>query len=338
MQGVNFSEKSLTILANYTRDWPGRKIGKRNIVTVINESGSAPPLVWVFNGGHPAPVLSEALGPDQPLIAMRSLIAVVRTDKIITWDQRLLAKAYAEEIRDYLGNRPFFVAGNCVGAPVASEIAGELLLSGCEVRGFVGMEFSRFPPMPLACTFLFGDESDGFNPFLSSSDPTPMWQRLYAKYNIDILPGKHGTYFLPETLPILVDYLQTALSANPELRRAQQAAAVLTGLPKSVRANEVLTLEAGSADGLDPDDDVVFLWDSHFHGLPHREIAQAISHHSGKSRLRVNAPATPGIWTLQTFRCRSGHGPIAWAEETRIYYRIEVFGEDESVEFVDAGR
>ncbi len=250
----------------------------------------------------------------------------------------MLAQVYAEEIQDYLGTRPLFIGGNCQGAAIASEVARVLLLSGHDIRGFAAMEWVDLAPLPLQSTLIFGAESERHNPFLRSLDPRPMWQRIYVNHHIGIHPGEHGHYFTPEHIPDLALHLQTALAAIPEPRRAQQAATVLTGLPKSVRANQDLTLDAGSADGLDPEDGVVFLWDSNFSCLPHREIAQVIAHQAGMSQLRVKAPATPGIWTLQTFRCRSGHGPIAWAEETRTYHRIEVFGDCEPVEFVDAGR
>lgn len=325
MQGFNISERSLRLLANFVSSWPGRKIGPRGLVAIANEAGSKLPLVWVFNSAHEFPALAEALGPDQPLIGLRSLNMVVRINRLVTWDERVLANIYVEELDPWLGGRSFFIGGNCQGAPIAAAMARDLLLAGRDVRGFVAMEWVDLAPLPLVSTLLFGAESELHNPFLRDVDPLPLWSRIYRQHHIGILPGNHGTYFSRETVPALAGHLQEALGRTSEPPAEPRSGVPPMGLPESVSANAALEVDLAAPDGMSGDD-VVFLWDSHFPCLPHREVARSASERPDRATVLVTAPPEPGPWTLQTFRCRPGEGPIAWNGDTQTFHRVEVVG------------
>lgn len=326
MQGFNISDRRLGLLANFVSSWPGEKIGPRGLIAIANEAGSRMPLVWVFNSAHEFPALAEALGPDQPLIGLRSLNTVVRINRLITWDERILAGIYVEDLRPWLAGRPFLIGGNCQGAPIAAAMARDLLLAGGDVRGFAAMEWVDLAPLPVVSTLLFGAESELHNPFLRDIDPLPMWSRIYRQHHICTLPGKHGTYFSRESIPIVAGHLHEALARAPETPVAPRPGVPPVDLPASVRVNAVMEVDLAAPAGMSGDD-VVFLWDSHFPCLPHREVARSVSEGLDRASFLVTAPPEPGLWTLQTFRCRPGQGPVAWSEETQAFHRIDVIGE-----------
>lgn len=80
MPDAHSCERWLKVIANFVEPWPGRKVGAFNHISIMNEGGSKPPLLWVFNSADEFPALAEALGPDQPLVGMRSFNGVVRRD------------------------------------------------------------------------------------------------------------------------------------------------------------------------------------------------------------------------------------------------------------------
>lgn len=312
-------------MANFVSSWPGRKIGPRGLVAIANEAGSKLPLVWVFNSAHEFPALAEALGPDQPLIGLRSLNTVVRIDRLLTWDERILAEIYVEDLRPCLAGRPFFIGGNCQGAPIAAAVARNLLLAGGDVRGFVAMEWVDLAPLPVVSTLLFGAESELHNPFLRDIDPLPIWSRIYPQHHIGILPGNHGTYFSRETVPALAGHLQEALGRTSEPPAEPRSGVPPVDVPASVPLKAVMEVDIAAPEGMFGDD-MVFLWDSHFPCLPHREVARSVRKEPGCASFLVTAPPEPGFWTLQTFRCRPGEGPIAWNGDTQTFHRVEVVG------------
>ncbi len=324
MDGVNVSEHKLKIIANFVSTWPGRKIGRLDLISVANETGTKPPLVWVFNAAHEFPALAAALGEDQPLIGLRSLNTAVHIDKLIAWDERLLARHYAADLLPAQGNRECFVGGNCQGAPIAAALARELVLSGGNVRGFIAMEWADLPPLPLRSSLLFGAASEQHNPYLRNLDPWPMWRRLYPEVSCDILPGRHGTYFNPGSIPVLADAIRNSLSLPPASLPLQRPAVDVGDLPTTVQAGERIFTRLTSPSDIRPGDDMVLLWDSHFSCLPHRETASLTRCTDGTWQLEFSVPTTPGVWTLQMYLCHEGCGPQSWANDTTRYYQVTI--------------
>lgn len=323
MQGINVSAKTLGILAGFMKSAPGEKIGADGIISILNSSGSKPPLLWVFNSGQEIIDLAAGLGQDQPLIAMRSLNTVMGPQKVIAWDERNLADHYANTLRGYWGSRGFFLGGNCQGAPIAGYLARALLLSGASLQGFAAMEWVDLPPLPVETTLMFGAESENHNPFLKNLDPRPLWECMYPNYRVVILPGKHGSYFTPERLPNLVNSLNEIMSPKMRLTSPLRPALRLTNLPKTCRVNQKLSFSADVPGGVG-EDKLMVVWDRHTTTLPHRELTRPDVRADGIS-LHITAPAEPGLWTVQSYRCRAGEGPVAWLEETQRYHQIEVF-------------
>lgn len=322
MQGINVSAKTLGILAGFMKSAPGQKIGADGIISILNSSGSKPPLLWVFNSVQEIGNLAAGLGQDQPLIAMRSLNTVIPMQKVIAWDERILADHYANTLRGYLGSRGFFLGGNCQGAPIAGYLARALLLSGFSLQAFVAMEWTDLPPLPVQSTLLFGADSANHNPFLKHLDPRPVWECMYPKYRVDFLPGTHGTYFTPERLQNLVNSLNEVMGSKMRLTSPIRPAMQMTNLPKTCHVNQKLSVSAAVPGGVG-EDKLMFVWDRHTTTLPHRELTRPDVRADGIS-VHMTAPEEPGLWTVQSYRCRAGEGAVAWLEETQLYHQIEV--------------
>lgn len=324
MQATNFSAQKLKLLANYVAAWPGKKIGQFGLISIANAAGTKPPLIWVFNAAHEFPALAEALGDDQPLIGLRSLNTVVKVTNLTTWDERVLAEYYAKDLTGFLGQRPCFIGGNCQGAPIAAELARRLILSECDVRGGIFMEWTDLPVLPIRCMFLFGAESKEHNPFLRGLDPWPMWHRLYPEVSCDILPGGHGIYFQPDNIGVLANLIQSALAQSPAPAPIKNPSLAVEGLPKTALAGKKLSAYLSSQAELAAKTEMVMLWDSHFPCLPHRQRASLTLGADQIWRFEYSTPDTPGLWTLQTFQCREGHGPQNWAGDTVRYQQVRV--------------
>lgn len=323
-QASRVTDKTFAILGGFVRGWSADKIGPSGLISRANAAGRRPPLVWVLNDTKEFGAFADALGPDQPLIAMRSLNTVIAPHRLTRADVHSVAERYAQELGAILGKRPFFLGGNCQGAAIAAALARRLLLAGADLRGFAGMEWPDLPPLPVPVTLLFGADSPGHNPFLSGRDPVPVWERIYPSHEVAILPGSHGTYFDPERVADLVRVLRAMIATPRPARPVPDAPALpVLGLPARCRAGERLA-GALSAPGGAGKDEIVVLWDPETPAPAHREPARPYRLPGGAELLRLSAPDRPGSWFVQTFRCRAGAGPLAWAEESGRHRRIEV--------------
>ncbi|WP_118155562.1 alpha/beta fold hydrolase [Pseudotabrizicola alkalilacus] len=323
MPDAQSCEHWLKVIANFVAPWPGRKIGAFNHISIMNEGGSKPPLLWVFNSANEFPALAEALGPDQPLVGMRSLNGVVRRDTLTTRHSRLLATSYSIAIASYLGNRPCSLGGNCQGAPIAAEMARNLILDAMDVRGFIAMEWMELPPLPLRATLLFGAESKDYNPFLRNFDPWPAWNRLFTHADCRILPGTHGTYFLPKTIVALANEIRNAVSMPEDLPVSHRPVFLPKNIPDSVSAGRQFTvsIETGK---LQAGDDILAIWECESTVLPHLEVVPISEASAGGQILDLSAPAIAGSWTLQLFQTNPQQGPLTWRTDTLRDYGISV--------------
>jgi hypothetical protein len=278
----------------------------------------------VFTSTHEFPALAAALGEEQPLVGLRSLNAVLRPDKIFAWDDRAVAGHYSADVLEALGTLPCFVGGNCQGAPIAGELARELLLADREVLGFIGMEWAAVPALPVRSALIFGTHSERHNPFLQGLNPWPIWRSLYPSVNCTLVPGGHGEYFAPDRIAMLGRAIQQALAQPLFPRRPSRPATDIEGIPQHVPAATRFESRLTTVENLEPSDTLLLLWDSHFSCFPHREIVRF--HHGPDQRcwFEATAPKTRGSWTLQAFLSQDGRGPQAWAMEATRFWEVTV--------------
>ncbi|MEL6202623.1 MAG: hypothetical protein AAFR39_09740 [Pseudomonadota bacterium] len=215
--------KALAIIRNFKSDWPGKVVDKTGLVHIANEDGRNTPLLWCFNDTHPFERLAEALGPDQPLIGLRSAHLTRRAQFRSTHIDFAIADRYTDLIVKNFAGSPLFVGGNCQGANIAARIKENLFLKGFDIPAAFQMESCDLQPFAGRQTMLFGEQSHGYNPYLLGKDPKPTWQVIFKEPSVAFLNGGHGEYFSPEGARQLADILLAKMSeAEPSFEAARQ--------------------------------------------------------------------------------------------------------------------
>ncbi|GAB1363662.1 hypothetical protein MASR1M32_28980 [Rhodobacter sp.] len=320
------SPRWLKLLANYTADWGGSAADPLGIIRVENRDGGRDPLIWVFNGSHEFKLLAAALGPDQPLIGLRSLNAIVPLEQLNMTASLQIAGYYAEMLLPLLRGKALRVGGNCQGALIANLLAVQLLQLGLAVRGFIAQESDCLLPLPIPATLIFGDDSLEFNPFLQGKDPWPRWRQQFALVRFRLVPGKHGSYFSPTALPFLAGHIAEALSLDlPPAARHLSGDFQVRPLPRKMPSDAVFFAEFKGIFALPRDCSIFQHW-SHDEApcfqqaiaVPERRFLR------GCTQVRLTAPTQPGTWCLHLLVTKMNRGPISWQRDISRFDRIEI--------------
>ncbi|MCR9127144.1 MAG: AMP-binding protein [Rhodobacteraceae bacterium] len=200
--------------------WGGTPKSDALPLLAFNAAGTRVPLFWCFNGEHEPRLLAQALGPDQPLIAMRSLNGVIadRDEKIARSAD--LAHVYADEIARLHPRGPLMLGGNCQAGLIAEHIARVLLGRGREVRQLSLLEHTPSHGYPARMVLMYGAQSKHYNPFLMMENPDRIWREMHRDVHWDIIDGDHGRYFDPENLPCFAGTLLNRLAQAAEAQAA----------------------------------------------------------------------------------------------------------------------
>lgn len=124
---ILLQHSSIAALAREIRRRPGLR--SWSALVALNERGSRTPIVAVHGAGdvlHYAR-LAEALGEDQPFIALQAL---QEDDGKHFASIEEIASAYIDEVKRARPEGPYILAGNCVGSVIALEMAQQLLRRG----------------------------------------------------------------------------------------------------------------------------------------------------------------------------------------------------------------
>lgn len=202
-------QKSLNALSKLTRHWPGEPLDDRGVMRILNSAGTRPPIIWVFNAAHEPRQLARALGPKQPLVALRSLNQIQRASSDRYDNAERLAAYYADQLAQALPKKVPLVGGNCQGAPIALWIANALRDRGCDVGCAAVIDARPWVEVQLPLLLSFGvdwKEDTSFGGI--SPDPIEVNKRFYADWRQARLRCTHGQYFDPEH----VDHLATTLT------------------------------------------------------------------------------------------------------------------------------
>ena len=199
-----------------TRGWAGTDVGQAVPVFALNPEGSRRPLFWCFNSEGEPKAMATALGPDQPIFAMRSLSQVIADKGMRTDLASPLAKLYAAEITRLQRRGSFLIGGNCQSGHIAEHIAHDLIGRGRRVPLLIALEYEPERPFPGRVALFFGAVSFYHNPFLRRLKPEREWQLKYEEVVWDIVPGKHGQYFTPPHVIPFMEKLSIRLAAAPD--------------------------------------------------------------------------------------------------------------------------
>ena len=321
-------QRKIRLLQNFTRDWAGEVVDSEGLVRLLNANGTQPPLIWCFNAEHEFPALAGALGPDQPVIGLRSLNTVVDFTRKNLGEDYEISRYYAQILRRHFDHQKVWIGGNCQGAAVSAELANAYTQSGVEVSGQMLLEFSSLLPWPGSCHFLFGAESQDFNPFLRGVDPWPLWELIYGAVDCAVLPGGHGEYFLPHRVGDLVAQLH-AIFTRPYQTPPPDAARQAPELAKAI-VPDTTAISADIEIAFDTDsrfeaaERICAVWLPHDFGREHRhELCELVTWGDGVS-CTVRAPAEPGTWMLKLFSCNREDGPFGWHKDIHLAWTILV--------------
>jgi hypothetical protein len=185
--------------------WPGSALNPDATVKALNNEAPAVPVFWCFNEMSEYEALGRAVGPQHPLVGMRSLNLVMKVTASTAPLLDALAAHYAEVLIARFGRRTCIVGGNCQAASIAWRVAMQLLIAGVPVLRLVTLDAELRVPYPGHMRLLFGAESHLYNPFLSApADPQrPIywhWERAWRGVDWRFIPGPHGTYFASENI------------------------------------------------------------------------------------------------------------------------------------------
>lgn len=194
-------EKKLALrIKPHIAAWPGRRLGKVGMVRSLCDDPLLPKLFWCFQGGEELLELSNGLTDTVSVFGLRSgHLAVEYNDETL----RTLGQLYADEITAIAPTGPLFLGGNCQGGLVMQQAGLELMQRGRDVALTILMEQGRFLHYPGPALLLFG-EGSYLNPYGQVESPEQIFRAAYpAGHDVEIIPGAHGQYFLPENVEAL---------------------------------------------------------------------------------------------------------------------------------------
>ncbi len=323
--GMTDFQQKLNLQSYLLKDWAGTPLDDACFLRILNPNGFQPPLIWCFNAKHEFPMLADALGPDQPLIGMRSMHLVARMEPGRALMDAAMGDHYANLLAAHLPEGPCFVGGNCQGVPVALRVALRVELAWRRCLSFIAMEWEPCLPLPLPTTLLFGAESTMFNPYLRGDpDAAARWTLLFAKARCQIVPGGHGAYFTEQNITALASAIRRGMSVGPKdatpdippLRITTSATEADTGAPLPLH----LDLGAGQLpEGLS----LAHIWRDAATGEVMPVVGQQLAV-QGPHQVNVAAPARPGQWDLIVFPTLPPLGPVQWQDHLEPVARISV--------------
>lgn len=216
-----FSAKPAAVLARQRRylvTWRGWQHQADGLLFAQNPDGTRHPLFWCFQGEQEMMQLAWALGPDQPLIGMRSGHLLHEHATQVVED---LAMAYAEEIARCQPAGPILLGGNCQGGQIAQRVAERLVAMGRDVPLLILLEATSFPRYDQPVALLFGKDSH-LNPFRGETDPMPKFEHAFpAGFTVNMVPGAHGEFFASNHVQSMAATLRGLLGNVPASAQAQ---------------------------------------------------------------------------------------------------------------------
>lgn len=194
--------------------WPGDQVGRRVSVLVQNRDSPGPPVIWCFNGAAEPRTLVGSSDWKEPLVALRSMEAVVEHGEARAGFRNRLVSDYADELQRHLPRVPYLLGGNCQSGRIATDLALELHRRGGTITQLLLLDFEPDQPLPFEVALFFGERSAPYNPFLRESTPQLRWSEQFAGVTWDILPVAHGEYFRPQNIGVLAERLTARIHAR----------------------------------------------------------------------------------------------------------------------------
>ena len=197
--------------------WPGRPLDDRGMLRILNEGGSRPPLMWIFNDASEPVRFARALGDDQPLVFSRSSHLLVRPDDDLTKVRNILTDYLLQELKNHFSDAHFDMGTSCQGGSMVMQLSNRLREVGISV-GHLCIVNCSLPQIVtnLPAFLVYGDEDEGHNPFQKDIVAAETRAKMiFQKYRKLILRASHGQYYLAENIKEIIT--QFDLFRSPEI-------------------------------------------------------------------------------------------------------------------------
>ncbi|WP_164860722.1 hypothetical protein [Parasedimentitalea marina] len=197
--------------------WNGRAIDDRGILRTLNEGGSRPPLLWIFNSAEEPVRFAKALGDDQPLIFSRSSHLLVPPDDDPTEVRNILTEYLFGELKKQFPGSHFDMGTSCQGSGIVMKLSNRLREADISV-GHLCIVNCSLPQIDtnLPALLVYGDEDEGHNPFQRDSGAAETRAKMvFSKYRKLVLKTRHGQYYLPENAKEIIAQFDLFRSQPP---------------------------------------------------------------------------------------------------------------------------
>jgi acyl-CoA synthetase (AMP-forming)/AMP-acid ligase II/acyl carrier protein len=189
-------------ILSYVEGWSGERVSEDRLMLGANRHGSLPPLFCVLQEDYEFQYLASALGPQQPVYALRSLAHVDNYDEDLI---QALALRYVTNIQQAQPDRPLFLLGYCQGGKIAIPMAQHLLRRGRHLPLLILVDWAFPEPVsyPGDVLLVFGQDRT-YNPKFAPFNPEPAWRRMFGEFSVAEVDGYHDddTLFHPNPVSL----------------------------------------------------------------------------------------------------------------------------------------
>ena len=204
-------------LKEFTANWSGVRCTQGSLIVSAGPQDARYQLFWCLQNGLELEQLSKKLGADFRVHGMRSghLVMDYTQENVSA-----LSSHYADEIAHIWPEGRLFLGGNCQGGQIAHAVALLLKERGRIVSHLILLEQARFPPYGDAISFIYGEESF-LNPVRRYGSLASYDCAYPQGYTVDIIPGKHGSYFREPNVTFLTSKIETYVQGALKLAAAE---------------------------------------------------------------------------------------------------------------------
>jgi thioesterase domain-containing protein len=187
--------------------WKGTRARPEALIVGRNTLGALPALFWGATQESEFSLLGQALDPNRPLYAMRSLSKLRGKSEANT---RLLAAHFAEEIEAIQPDGDILIGGFCEGGKLAFHTAQALVARGREIKAL--LLHNRFIPEPWdRPVAMFWGQTLWLNAHDVSAAERG-WNRFYSgPLAVQTLPYEHGDIYVEGHIDAFARQLEAEL-------------------------------------------------------------------------------------------------------------------------------
>lgn len=182
--------------------WSGRPLDGRGLLRILNEDGSRPPILWIFNSAKEPIPMAAALGADQPLVFSRSAHLLVRPNDDPVQVSNVLTDYLYQEIKLRFPHVNFDMGTSCQGSRILMRLSNLLREGGIGVGGLCMINC----PLPeivtdLPAFLVYGESDPAHDPFRKDIVVAKeRAEKVFSRYKRTMVNAKHGQFYAEGTI------------------------------------------------------------------------------------------------------------------------------------------